>query len=164
MKRLVKCILWFHGKANDLLWPDNGPTTAQQRKLLFETWQASGNVAEACRRARVSRQTFYNWKPRFETEGYAGLEELKSHAPKHPRLTPAPICDQVILMRQENPKWGKRRIADELKKANDWVALVSPNTVRRILIEAGMWEPLVAEKKAHPHGAHGRGPRSNGQC
>ena len=27
MKRLVKCILWFHGKANDLLWPDNGATT-----------------------------------------------------------------------------------------------------------------------------------------
>ena len=53
-------------------------------------------------------------------------------------------------MRQENPKWGKRRIADELKKANDWVALVSPNTVRRILIEAGMWEPLVAEKKSSP--------------
>ena len=127
-----------------------GPTTAQQRKLLFETWQASGNVSKACRRARVSRQTFYNWKPRFETDGYAGLEELKSHAPKHPRLTPAPICDQVILMRQENPNWGKRRIADELKKANDWVALVSPNTVRRILIEAGMWEPLVAEKKSSP--------------
>ena len=115
------------------------PTTVQQRKLLFETWQATGNVAHACRRARVSRQTFYNWKPRFETLGYAALEKLKSHAPKHPRRTAKSIGDQVILMRQQHPKWGKRRIADELKKANDWVALVSPNTVRRILIEAGMW-------------------------
>ncbi len=122
------------------------PTTAQQRKLLFETWQSTGNVALACRRARVSRQTFYNWKARFEILGYTGLEEAKSHAPKHPRRTPEPIGRQIILMRQQNPKWGKRRIADELKKVNDWVALVSPNTVRRILIEAGLWESLVRKK------------------
>ncbi len=123
------------------------PTTAQQRKLLFSTWQQTGNVALACRQARVSRQTFYNWKTRFETDGYLGLSEPKSHAPHNPRRISAEISEQVIAMGEQNPKWGKRRIADELTKANDWVPLVSPNTVKRILIDAGLWEPLVNEKK-----------------
>jgi len=33
-------------------------TTAQQRRLLFETWQANGNVTLACRTAHVGRRTF----------------------------------------------------------------------------------------------------------
>ena len=81
---------------------------------------------------------------------------MKSHAPEHPRLTPEPIHDQVDSMRQENPKWGKRRIADELKNANAWVAMVSPNTVRWVLVEAGMWEPMVAEKSSPPRCARQR--------
>ncbi|MCC9078738.1 hypothetical protein FKZ61_021820, partial [Litorilinea aerophila] len=30
-------------------------TTPQQRKLLFETWEATGNVTLACRKAHVGR-------------------------------------------------------------------------------------------------------------
>ena len=64
-------------------------TTPQQRRLLFETWEASGNVTRACRKAHVGRGTFYYWKPRFEEQGYAGLEEFASRAPKeHPRTAP----------------------------------------------------------------------------
>ena len=122
-------------------------TTAQQRKLLFSRWQQTGNVALACREARVSRQTFYNWKTRFETDGNLGLEEPQSHAPHNPRRIPDEISKQVIAMRRQHPKWGKRRMASELKKANDWVPFVSPNTVRRILIDAGLWKLLVGEKK-----------------
>jgi len=32
-------------------------------------------------------------------------------------------------------------LADEMTKANNWVPLVSPNCVRRILIEAELWNP-----------------------
>jgi hypothetical protein len=28
-----------------------------------------------------------------------------------------------------------------MTKSNNWVPLISPNSVRRILREAGMWEP-----------------------
>jgi transposase len=123
-------------------------TTAQRRQLLFETWEASGDVEEACRKAHVCRQTFYNWKPRFEAGGYAALAEFASHAPKEPyRISPA-IEERVIGMRREHPDWGKRRIADELAKGNAWVPLVSPNTVKRILHEVGLWsEPETPAQK-----------------
>jgi transposase len=119
-------------------------TTAQQRKLLFETWETTGNVTEACRKAHVGRRTFYYWKPRFEEHGYAGLETFASRAPKEHYRTPPEIEDEVIALRRKHPDWGKRRIADELTKANNWEPLVSPNTVKRILEDASLWRPTEA--------------------
>lgn len=123
------------------------PTTAQQRRLLFEVWEETGDREEACRRAHVCQSTFYNWKARFEAGGYAALDEPGSHAPHHPKETPAEVAKRVVGMRQEHPDWGKRRIADELAKENNWVPLVSPNTVKRILEDAELWPPADSGAK-----------------
>lgn len=118
------------------------PTTPQQRKLLFETWEATGSVAVACQKAHVGRGTFYYWKPRFEAEGYAGLEAYAKKGPEKGSVgTSAEVKQEVIEMRRKHADYGKHRIADELAKANNWVPVVSPNTVRRILEEAGLWKP-----------------------
>jgi len=122
-------------------------TTADQRKLLFETWEASHDVTAACRRAHVARGTFYYWQSRFETGGYSALEHCQSHAAKEPARTAPNLEQRVIDLRRQNPKWGKRRIADELAKANRWEPLISPNTVKRILIDVGLWTPLQAMAK-----------------
>lgn len=127
------------------------PTTPQQRKLLFEIWEATGNVAEACRKAHVGRGTFYYWKPRFEAEGYAGLETYQRKGPEKGSVgTSAEVQQKVIEMRRMHPEWGKHRISDEMAKANNWVPLVSPNTVRRILEEAELWKPDEKEQKKAP--------------
>ena len=127
------------------------PTTAQQRRLLFEVWEETGDREEACQRAHVCQSTFYNWKPRFEAGGYAALEETGSHAP-HQLYRVAPEVEaQVVKLRQEHPDWGKRRIADEMAKGNNWVPLVSVNTVKRILKDAGLWpEAESGAKKGGP--------------
>lgn len=141
-------------------------TTAQQRKLLFETWEATGDVTEACRKAHVGRGTFYYWKPRFDEHGYAGLEEFASRAPKEPNRTPSETEEQVIALRRKYG-WGKKRISDELAKANNWVRVVSPNAVRRILIDAGLWETVENEvkKKAGADDKSNRGAtRASNQC
>ena len=93
------------------------PTTAQQRKLLFESWEATGSIREACRKAHVGRGTFYYWKPRFDTDGYAGLE---SYAPKGPekgygRVSPE-IEQKVLNLHDQHRDWGKHRLADEIAK------------------------------------------------
>jgi transposase len=123
-------------------------TTPSQRRLLFETWQATGDIAQACQVAHVGRRTFYYWKPRFLAEGYAGLEHFGSHVPHHPHQTAPDVVAQVIALKEEQPGWGKQRLADELAKAQNWVPLVSPNTVKRILRDAGLWSaPAVPAKK-----------------
>ncbi|SRR6266511_2694384 len=123
-------------------------TTAPQRRLLFETWQASGNVTLACRTAHVGRRTFYYWKPRFDAGGYPALEHFASAAPKQPHRIDPSLEQQVIAMRQAQPDWGKQRIAHELAKAHQWQPRVSPNTVKRILRSASLWSaPVALEKK-----------------
>ena len=123
-------------------------TTPQQRKLLFETWESTGSVDEACRKARVSLRLFYYWKPRFEEKGYAGLEEFESRVAHKLNRKAEEIERQVIELRREHPDWGKARITHEMAKANNWVPLISPNTVKRILQEAQLWpESGSGEKK-----------------
>lgn len=126
-----------------------GFSTPQQRKLLFEIWESTGSVTTACREARVSRGLFYYWKARFEQYGYAGLEEFESRVAHKLNYKSAEIEQQVIEMRRQHPGWGKARIAQEMAKANNWVPLVSPNTVKRILQDADLWpESAAARKKA----------------
>ena len=127
------------------------PTTAQQRRLLFEIWEATRNRKEACQRAHVSEGTYYKWKPRFAANGYAGLAEPSSRAPHQHYQTPPAVEKQVVELRGKHPDWGKQRLADELSKGNNWVPLVSPNTVKRILQDAGLWP--TAERAAKKGGA-----------
>jgi len=56
-------------------------------------------------------------------------------------------------MHSAHPGWGKRRLADELAKAQGWVPLVCPNTVKRILRDAGLWEGLTRPAKRGGHQA-----------
>lgn len=125
-------------------------TTAQQRQLLFETWEATGNVTLACHTAHVGRRTFYYWKPRFDAGGYPALEQHVHSAPKRPARTAAAVEDAVLSLHQQHPTWGKRRIADELAKANDWQAVISPNTVKRILTTHGQWHVSPPKKNEPP--------------
>jgi transposase len=127
------------------------PTTPQQRKLLFEAWEATGSVTEACRKAHVGLGTFYYWKARFDAGGYAGLELYEKKGPeKGFGRTAEEVEKKVIELRDLHAEWGKHRIAAEVAKANNWVPLVSPNTVRRILEEAGQWKPNETRRKKAP--------------
>jgi transposase len=124
-------------------------TTRQQRRLLFETYESTGSVKLACEKAHVSRQVFYDWKPRFDTEGYVGLEKSLSRAPHHTQKTPEAIAEQVITLKKEHPDYGKRRIAAELMKANNWRPVISPNTVMGILKEHGLYPVSTPSKKKY---------------
>lgn len=113
------------------------PTSIQQRRLLFEVWEQTGSIDDACQQARVSRATFYVWKKRFDVGGYEALEASPVYGPKNPHRTPDEIADLVILLKKAHPAWGKRQIANEIKSQSG--KTISPNTVRRILNTAGMW-------------------------
>ncbi len=82
------------------------------------------------------------------TGGYEALEQFGDPSPKKPARTSAEVEQQVIEMREAEPSWGKRRIAEALAKKNSWVPMVSANTVKRILQEADLWpEPQKPAKK-----------------
>lgn len=124
------------------------PTTAQQRKLLFETWEKTKNVTKSCRKAHVGRTTFYYWKPRFDKAGYAGLENYeKVGAPEGTGRIAVDVAAKVLELHGQHADWGKHRLAHEIAKANNWVPMISPNTVRHVLEEAQMWHPSTNRLK-----------------
>ncbi len=41
------------------------PTAPQQRRLLFETFEQSHDIDEACGVAHVAKWTFFCWQPRY---------------------------------------------------------------------------------------------------
>jgi len=136
-------------KAKRVYYP---PTTPQQRKLLFEIWEQTHNVTAACRKAHVGRTTFYHWKPHFDQEGYGGLEHYeKVGVPKGTGRVATEVETKVLDLHGQHADWGKHRLVNEIAKANNWVPLLSPNTVRRILEDAGMWKPgeKGIKKKRH---------------
>ncbi|MEZ4712327.1 MAG: helix-turn-helix domain-containing protein [Caldilineaceae bacterium] len=114
------------------------PTTAKQRRLLFETWQKTGNIQEACQRAGVSRTTFYHWRDRFLENGFEALEQPRSNAPHRPRRVAPHIVEKVLEIRRRHSNWGKLRIAKEVNRQLGPKA-VSPNSVMRILMRENLW-------------------------
>jgi len=130
------------------------PTTVDQRKLLFKVYEQTGSPRKAYTAAHVGRATFYYWRPRFEKGGYAALEQVGSHAPHtFPNQLPASVREEVIIAKGEHPEWGRRRIADELRKAHEWQPVISASEVRRTLIDAGLWPQLSkpAKKVSRAH-------------
>jgi transposase len=113
-------------------------TTAQQRVHLFEAWETTGDIAQACTTAAVSRSTFYYWKDRFIEHGYAGLSDMRQGLVSANSL-PNPIVDEIIRLKKAHPTWGKWQIARTLCEQFPERGTLSPNTVRRVLTAAGLW-------------------------
>jgi transposase len=126
-------------------------STPDQRRLLFETYERTGSIAAACAAAHLARRTFYFWRLRFRAGGYAALAQTGSHAPHRTRIppTPAETVAEVIAYKQAHLAAGYRSIANGLKQAHHWQAVISATQVRRILLRAG----LVAGAGARPPAA-----------
>ena len=105
---------------------------AKLRLQFLDWYRAHGrNARLTCRHFGLSPDTFYRWKRRFQPMVLVSLES-RSHRPKRLRLptwSPA-LAMAVLQLRQENPRWGKAKLAP-LLHAQGWV--VSVSMVGRIL-------------------------------
>jgi transposase len=115
-------------------------------------------VSEACRRAKVSRKTYYHWKPRYEKEGVDGLREPRSHAVHNPRTIDPQIERRIIELRREHPNWGKKRIAQWIWKEHCWKRAVAIETVRNVLKRHGLWKNGERKKKRKNRGTTADSP------
>lgn len=127
-------------------------TTFQQRRHLFEVAEQTKNISEACRQAKVSRSTYYRWKPGYEKDGVEGLREPKSHAAHNPHTIDPQIEKRIVELRREHPNWGKKRIAQWIWKEHDWEKVVAIETVRKVLLRHGLWNVKKREKKRKNEG------------
>jgi transposase InsO family protein len=101
-------------------------------------------VAAFCRAQNISRQTYYKWKKRFETEGLEGLRERTRRPSSVPNATPGEVEDAVVRARKELADGGEFNgpvsIAARLE-AEGVSAVPSRATIARILSRRGQVRP-----------------------
>lgn len=114
------------------------------------------NVSAFCREHGISRDTFYQWRRRYQAEGLDGLE-AKSRAPKNsPHRVGDAIEEAIITLRKELEELG----ADHGPATIQWHlgrrrlrAVPSEATIWRVLVRRGF---VVPEPRKRPKSSYCR--------
>jgi len=114
---------------------DAASKLAEHRLSVLELAKELGNVAEACRRRGLDRTSFYEWKRRFQTQGFEGLKDLPPIHRSHPQTTPPETVARIGELALEHPAWGCNRIEAMLALEGRRVSAI---TIQKILNEAGL--------------------------
>ena len=117
-------------------------TTKMSQKLEFITrlQHYDGNFSQLCEAFGISRTTGYKWRHRHADKGEAGLHELSRRPQCSPTITPAPIQQQVLAVRELHPTWGGRKIHWSLKH-QDCQQVPAASTITAILRRTGRLSP-----------------------
>jgi transposase InsO family protein len=102
------------------------------------------SVSELCRQLQISRDTFYRYRRRFQTEGPAGLA-ARSRRPLHsPNQIPAEVEDRIVRWRKQlhdlGMDHGAQTIFYHLRREGT-VPLPGVATIHRVLIRRGLVTP-----------------------
>ena len=88
-------------------------------------------MAEVCRRRGISRETFYEYRRRYEDEGVVGLEPRPRRPVRSPRQIDVDLEVEICGMRKDHQRWGARRIRAELRQGGIDPSAVS--TIHQVL-------------------------------
>lgn len=108
---------------------------AKQRLSVLQLAEELGNAAEACRRRGMDRTSFYEWKRRFKTQGFAGLQDLPPIVKSHPFTTAPEVVERIKALALAHPAFGCNRLEHLLALAGPRVSSI---TIQKILNEAGL--------------------------
>lgn len=107
--------------------------------VLTEPLRTGETVADVCRRYGISRDTYYRYRRRYLEEGLEGLEDRSRRPKTSPAQIPAEVEIRIVEMRRGHPRWGARRIRDELDRAGVEAPAVS--TIHQVLRRNGLVAP-----------------------
>ncbi len=115
-------------------------TTVEQRMQLFNQWEITGNVSDACAKLQLSRATFYYWKDRFLTGGYSALAQDPSALEEQSATAALPIAttiaDEIRALKAAHPHWSKWQILRALRASHPFSDYINIDTIRHVLDDA----------------------------
>jgi len=110
----------------------------QRYELVRQMRDGVTPVSELCRRFRISRQTAYRWRRRFQAKRLAGLED-RSHRPARVfGRTGRLWLERLRRLRMQRPTWGARKLRHRLGRRFGWAGVPAVATLSRWLKRWGL--------------------------
>jgi len=108
-------------------------TLVLERKTFIRVWESGlFTFRDLCGHFAVSRRIGYKWISRYKAEGMEGLVD-RSRAPHGcPHKTPDEVEAAIVAMKKKWPRWGPKKIIDELRKSErdkEWPAISTAGEV-----------------------------------
>jgi len=110
-----------------------------RRKL--DGWK-TGDIATVL---QIDERTVYRWWSLYRKKGWEGIR-VKSNAPHTYWKAPQETVELVLKLRRER-SWGPCKIEGYLKNYCKEITPVGHNTIHRILIKAGLNNPIPQPRK-----------------
>lgn len=107
-------------------------------EVLQEPGITGDPVTVVCRRRKLSRDRFYEYRRRLNREGLDGLKPRSRRPVSSPNKTPDDLEQAICEMRRRHPRWGARTIFHQLvRKGVDAPAI---STIGQVLKRNGLIE------------------------
>jgi hypothetical protein len=109
-----------------------GRQISAKRKAVLNMANELKNVSEACKRARISRTQFYEFRKRYNEHGEEGLQDLDFKRPTrvHPRATTLAVEQMLVDFSLKNPTYGCPRLCTGLAEQGIYL---SASTIMKVL-------------------------------
>ena len=112
------------------------------RKWIIRRKLEGRSVTDICSEAQIGRRMFYRWWNRYQTQGWAGLEEKPKGRP--PGLGLDDLLKKKVIKLRTRYEWGPKKIAGYLSRKG---YTVDNNQAYRIICEAGLNHPISEPRK-----------------
>jgi transposase InsO family protein len=118
----------------------------RRRRWIVRRKLEGSRSAEIATTLRIDERTVYRWWRVYRKNGWEGLA-VKSRKPHRFWRTPQETVKLILKLRREK-RWGPCKIEGYLRNyGGEGVVAVGHNAIHRILIEAGLNNPIEAPRK-----------------
>ena len=112
------------------------------RKWIIKKKLEGRSVTDICSQAQIDRKIFYRWWNRYQTQGWAGLEQKPKGRP--PGFGPDNSIKEKVIKLRKRYEWGPNKIAGHLSHLG---FTIDHNQAYHIIIEAGLNHPITEPRK-----------------
>lgn len=122
-------------------------TMGIREEFVVRALAPDANVSALCREYGVSRKTGYKWLERFKEGGLLALEDASRKPRESPLQVSGDVVARVVRIRTSHPRRGSKKIVAILKRELKPADVPSMSTVHRILVRAGLLQPLRLRRR-----------------
>lgn len=150
--------------------PANAASLDEAVESLVSCWKHAIAIADDAGFAESARRTGVDRRELVEAEWVqceGGSDALRARAERVARRRLArasPVCQLVLELAEENPSWGRKRLAKRMEQLG---YPISPSAIRRVLVRRGAWEGTRRDPcrtKAPTRQASAAPPKNGGEC